>query len=62
MHFHGSDMKKLHKHLDPTFLPSNYGGKMPTIDYSGKDWFPCVNNYDEHIAKWDKYGFANAHN
>lgn len=60
MHFHGSDMKSLHKFLDPDFLPSNYGGNLPKIDYSGKDWFPCIKEHEEHIRKWNDYGFANA--
>ncbi|XP_063698391.1 retinaldehyde-binding protein 1 isoform X2 [Culicoides brevitarsis] len=56
--FHGSDMKKLHKYLDPEYLPENYGGKMPKLNYTGKDWFPCVNNYRDHIEKWGTYGYA----
>lgn len=56
--FHGSDMKKLHQYLSPDVLPTNYGGKMPKIDYSGKDWYPCVLNYKDHIERWGTYGFA----
>lgn len=53
-------MKSLHKHLDPSHLPANYGGKLPAIDYGGKDWYPCINEYEDHIRKWNDYGFANA--
>ncbi|CAO1314626.1 unnamed protein product [Diamesa serratosioi] len=59
MYFHGDDMKKLHKHMDPSCLPENYGGTLPKIDYTAKDWYPCVDNYREHIQNWGSYGFAN---
>lgn len=59
MFFHGSDMKSLHKHLDPSHLPKNYGGEMPAINYGGKDWYPCINEYEDHIRNWNDYGFAN---
>lgn len=51
-------MKKLHQYLDPDYLPKNYGGNMPEINYTGKDWFPCVTNYNDHIQKWGTYGYA----
>lgn len=59
MFFHGSDTKKLHEYLDPAHLPSNYGGHLPAVDYGGKDWYPCVYNYVDHVEKWNTYGFAN---
>lgn len=58
MYFHGSDMKKLHQHVDPDYLPANYKGKLPAIDYTGKDWYPCVLSHSDHIAQWNTYGFA----
>lgn len=60
MYFHGRDRKSLHKHINPDYLPENYGGNLPAINYSGKDWFPCVKEHEEHIGKWNSYGFANA--
>lgn len=60
MFFHGKDRSSLHKHLDPEFLPADYGGKLPTIDYFGKDWYDCVKTFDSHIAKWNTFGFANS--
>lgn len=51
-------MKKLHQYLDPEYLPKNYGGNMPEIDYTGKDWYPCVVNYRDHIERWGTYGYA----
>lgn len=60
MFFHGDDMKKLHKHIPASDLPSNYGGSLPEINYSGKDWYPCVDNYREHISNWSTFGFASS--
>ena len=58
MHFHGSDMTKLHKFMNPAILPKNYGGELPAINYTGRDWFPCVKGYEDHIANWSTYGFS----
>ncbi|XP_055547710.1 clavesin-1-like isoform X2 [Wyeomyia smithii] len=58
MFFHGNDMKKFHKYLSPEVLPKNYGGELPEIDYSGKDWYPCVNKCVDHIRKYNECGFA----
>lgn len=60
MFFHGKDRKSLHKQMDPAFLPADYGGSLPKIDYGGKDWFPCVKDHEQHIASWNSFGFANA--
>ncbi|XP_055642350.1 retinaldehyde-binding protein 1-like [Toxorhynchites rutilus septentrionalis] len=58
MFFHGSDMKKFHQYLSADVLPENYGGNLPAIDYSGKDWYPCVDKYIDHIRKYNECGFA----
>lgn len=58
MFFHGKDRSSLHKHLDPEFLPANYGGKLPAMDYGGKDWFECVKDFETHISRWNTFGFA----
>lgn len=60
MWFHGKDRKSLHKHMSPDFLPADYGGKMPKINYSGKNWFPCIKDHEDFIAKYNTYGYANA--
>uniref|UniRef100_A0A182LWG3 CRAL-TRIO domain-containing protein n=1 Tax=Anopheles culicifacies TaxID=139723 RepID=A0A182LWG3_9DIPT len=56
--FHGMDMRKLHKHIDPCDLPANYGGDRPPINYGGKEWYPCVYNYIDHINQWNTFGFV----
>jgi len=58
MHFHGSDMKGFHKFIDAAYLPKNYDGTLPEIDYSGKDWYPCVENYRSYIQDWTKFGYV----
>ncbi|XP_055596163.1 clavesin-1-like [Uranotaenia lowii] len=58
LEFHGSDMKKLHKYVDPAYLPKNYGGELPALDYGSREWYPCMEKYQDHIAKWNTYGFA----
>lgn len=58
MFFHARDMASLHKYIDPKYLPSNYGGTLPAIDYSGREWFESVQNHETHIAKWNSFGFS----
>lgn len=58
MFFHGGDMKKFHQYISPDVLPKNYGGSLPEIDYSGKDWFPCVSKYVDHIRAYNECGFV----
>lgn len=60
MFFHGKDRNSLLKHIDANHLPANYGGKLPSIDYAAKDWYPSVNDHIDFIAKWNTYGFASS--
>lgn len=60
MFFHGKDRKSLHKYISPSHLPADYGGELPAITYSGKDWFPSVKDHEEHIRQWNSYGFADS--
>ncbi|KAG5673907.1 hypothetical protein PVAND_003908 [Polypedilum vanderplanki] len=57
MHFHGDDMSKLHKFVPPEYLPKNYGGTMPEINYSGKDWFSAIEGHNDFFAKYKEFGF-----
>lgn len=58
MHFHGSDMKSLHKFLDPSVLPANYKGTKPAIDYGGLDWFPALEQQTDYVNTWSEMGPA----
>lgn len=46
---HGSKMESLHKHLDPDYLPADYGGRRPKIDYSSANWYPTLSSIDDHL-------------
>lgn len=43
-------MESLHKHLDPSCLPANYGGKLPAFDYSSADWFPVLKSIESNVS------------
>ncbi|XP_013111948.1 clavesin-1 [Stomoxys calcitrans] len=58
MHFHGNDMKSLQKFLSPDILPENYKGKLPKIDYNGKDWIDAVESHSDYIKEWSEFGPA----
>lgn len=51
-------MASLHKHIPPTHLPKNYGGELPEIDYSGKEWYPVVLDpkVSAHINMMNTFG------
>jgi retinaldehyde-binding protein 1 len=57
MFFHGGDMKKLHKFVPPEYLPKNYGGTNPELDYAGKDWYACVEKQKDFFALYNTFGF-----
>lgn len=54
--FHGSKMASLHEFIPPTHLPKNYGGNLPEIDYTGANWYPVIDGYEDHIKKWNTFG------
>jgi len=57
MFFHGSDMKKLHNYIPAMNLPKNYGGSLPEINYSGKEWYSCVDKYQQNFDEWNTFGY-----
>lgn len=54
--FHGSKMASLHKYMNPSHLPEDYDGKLPKIDYTGKDWYPTILKYEDHIKMMNSFG------
>ncbi|ALC38824.1 CG5958 [Drosophila busckii] len=58
MHFHGSDMKSLHKFLDPSVLPANYKGTQPAIDYGGAQWINALEAQADYVNTWSELGPA----
>lgn len=55
LYFHGDKMASLHKHMDPNYLPADYGGKLPKINYTSADWYPQIEKCKDHIAAWDGF-------
>lgn len=51
-------MSSLHQFMAPTHLPSNYGGSLPEINYSGKDWYPVIEEHVDHFKRWNTYGLV----
>ncbi|KDR18544.1 Alpha-tocopherol transfer protein-like [Zootermopsis nevadensis] len=45
--FHGKKMESLHEHIDPSYLPEDYGGKLPKINYSSVEWYPVLRTLDD---------------
>lgn len=43
-------MKSLHQYLHPDYLPEDYGGNKPKMDYSSADWYPTLHSMKEFIA------------
>ncbi|XP_030752436.1 alpha-tocopherol transfer protein-like [Sitophilus oryzae] len=58
IHFHGSNMSSLHKFMAPTHLPKDYGGVLPEIDYTGKEWYPCIESHVDHIKMLNTFGLV----
>jgi len=58
IHFHGSKMSSLHKFIPPTHLPQEYDGLLPAIDYSGKEWYPTIDKYTDHIKMLNSFGLT----
>lgn len=55
--FHGKKMESLHKHLNPSHLPKNYGGELPEIDYGSANWYPSLEENTDHVKKMNTFGF-----
>lgn len=55
--FHGNKMSSFHNHIPPAYLPENYGGELPKIDYSSAEWYPVMLKHEDRIKQWNTYGF-----
>ncbi|XP_063239801.1 clavesin-1 [Bacillus rossius redtenbacheri] len=60
MFFHGNKMASLHKHMDPAFLPADFGGSKPAIDYSSKDWYPVLVSLEDEVKEWNSFQLASS--
>lgn len=42
-------MNKLHASIPKDYLPADFGGNLPKMDYSSKDWYPVLKSLDDII-------------
>ncbi|GFS38929.1 alpha-tocopherol transfer protein-like [Nephila pilipes] len=54
-HFHGKNVKKLHKYFSPSILPAEYEGELPAFNNS--EWAKHVESTAEEITKTFSYGY-----
>lgn len=57
IHFHGTDLAALHKHISPKHLPPVYGGtsQIPRVD--GPQWYSMLYQLDREYKAINSYGF-----
>ncbi|XP_014292857.1 clavesin-1 [Halyomorpha halys] len=55
--FHGNVMESLHKHIDPSYLPENYGGTLPRMSYTSADWLPVMKEIQSKVVAWNSFGY-----
>ncbi|XP_023212472.1 alpha-tocopherol transfer protein-like isoform X2 [Centruroides sculpturatus] len=53
MHLYGSDMKELHKVIDPKYLPAEFNGELPTFDSS--EYIKKLKDNEEFFVENEKY-------
>lgn len=58
IHFHQKKMAQMHKFIAPSHLPEDYGGALPKINYTGKDWYPAIGEFTDHIKLMNTYGLV----
>ena len=56
LHFHGSDMASLHKHIDPRYLPERYGGVHPDYSYGG--WVDYIQKNNHVLTELRDLGYT----
>ncbi|XP_067119762.1 clavesin-2-like [Centruroides vittatus] len=53
IHLHGSDMKELHKVIDPKYLPAEFGGELPPFDST--EYIQQLKDNEEFFVENEKY-------
>lgn len=56
--FHGENWDKLHKFIPKQYLPADFGGSLPKMDYSSKDWYPVLRSLDDIIKENNTFGLV----
>lgn len=59
IHFHGCDMSSLHKHIDPKYLPPDYGGCCKYV-VSMEEWLRKMNRFKDDflVRELRELGFS----
>jgi len=56
LYFHGDNMRSLHKHVDPKYLPERYGGIHPDYSYGG--WVEYIRNDNKVLKELRDLGYT----
>ncbi|XP_049821828.1 alpha-tocopherol transfer protein-like isoform X1 [Aethina tumida] len=55
--FHGSDRKSLHQYMDPSCLPSCYGGTLDLPRVTGPQWLEMLEKCDKEFKAINSFGY-----
>lgn len=55
-HFHGKDVRKLHKYFSPSILPAEYDGELPPFDNS--EWSRKLEETEQYLKHAYSFGFG----
>lgn len=55
LHFHGDECGTLHKYIESSILPTEYGGSVQNLD--NKEWIQKLSASEEDFIENNKYGF-----
>jgi len=55
LHFHGSDLSSLHKHVPPSMLPKEYGGTNGTVEEITQYWVKKVDERKQWLKEDEKF-------
>lgn len=56
IYFHGTDLPALHKHIEPKYLPSAYGGTSQIPRVNGPEWYDMLRQTDKEYKAINSYG------
>ncbi|KAL1124735.1 hypothetical protein AAG570_001358 [Ranatra chinensis] len=57
IHFHGTDRKSFHEHIDPSYLPDSYGGSLDIPLVHSMEWYGMLLKIEKEYEKINSYGF-----
>lgn len=44
-------MSSFHNYIPAAYLPENYGGELPKINYTSADWYPVLLKHEDKIQR-----------